>query len=247
MATSLIASADPRVPHLLALPPARQGGTLLEEVRQALAAETEAGLRPGDLTLLAEDWRLPLPELRAAQALLGSHGLALSRVCSTQPETRVAAAALGLIVEAPPPAAGEAAAAASQGLRIHRGTLRSGEHLQSEGSLLLLGDLNPGARVSATGDILVWGRLRGVAHAGCRGDEGARIVALQLRPLQLRIAGAVARGPEDKPAAGLAEQARLVEGVIRIDPADPICPLLERPEQETLAVGPNLPRRPGLP
>ncbi len=57
-----------------------------------------------------------------------------------------------------------------------------------EGSLLVLGDVNPGARVSAGGDVRVWGRLRGVAHAGSGGDQRARIVALQLRPLQLRIA-----------------------------------------------------------
>ena len=63
-----------------------------------------------------------------------------------------------------------------------------------------------------------------MAHAGCRGDRGARIVALQLRPLQLRIADAVARGPEEAPAPGLAEQARLVGGEIRIEPAEPIWP-----------------------
>jgi septum site-determining protein MinC len=106
-------------------------------------------------------------------------------------------------------------------LLVHRGTLRSGDHLQAEGSVLLLGDVNPGARISAAGHVLVWGRLRGVAHAGVTGDRQARIVALQLRPLQLRIADAVARGPEDLPPPGLAEEARLVDGEIRIDPAPP--------------------------
>lgn len=108
---------------------------------------------------------------------------------------------------------------------IHRGTLRSGDHLQSEGSVLLLGDVNPGAQVSAADHVLVWGRLRGVAHAGCHGNREARITALQLRPLQLRIAGAVARGPEEAPEAGQAEEARLVDGEIRIDPASPCWPL----------------------
>ena len=72
--------------------------------------------------------------------------------------------------------------------------------------------------------MLVWGRLRGVAHAGRHGDASARIVALQLQPLQLRIADAVARGPEERPPQGLAEQARLVEGEIRIEPAPPHWP-----------------------
>jgi septum site-determining protein MinC len=149
----------------------------------------------------------------------------------------VAAAALGLAWDAPDPVPSPAGAAPDDGdeppaLRIHQGTLRSGDHLHSEGSLLVLGDVNPGARVEAGGHVLVWGTLRGVAHAGCGGDTSARITALQLRPLQLRIAGAVARGPQERPAPGLAEQARLVDGVIRIDPAEPVCHPLDRRMRE---------------
>ncbi len=242
MAAALIPAPDPRLPHLLRLPPARGAATLLEEVRRALGEQDAGGPLGGELTLLAGDWPLPLPELRALQALLEPLGLALTRVCSDLPETRVAAAALGLIAEAPAQPSGALTGGAGRegefGLRVHRGTLRSGEHLQGEGSLLLLGDLNPGARISAVGDVLVWGRLRGVAHAGCQGDEAARIVALQLRPLQLRIAGAVARGPQERPAPGLAEQARLVDGVIRIDPAEPVCPPLDRRMREGTAPRP---------
>ena len=237
MAALLIPAPDARLPHVLRLPPSRAADTLPTEVRQALAAREGSGELRGDLTLLAADWQLSLPEMRTAQAMLERPGLVLSRVCSDQPETHVAAAALGLIAEAPAASAssmgggGSADGGTGQSLQIHRGTLRSGDHLQSEESVLLLGDLNPGARISAAGDILVWGRLRGVAHAGCLGDPEARIVALQLRPLQLRIAGAEARGPEEQPAAGLAEQARLVDGKIRIDPAEPFCPPLNRPRQ----------------
>jgi septum site-determining protein MinC len=63
-----------------------------------------------------------------------------------------------------------------------------------------------------------------VAHAGCHGDHSARIVALQLRPLQLRIAEAVARGPEDLPPAGFCEEAVLERGGIAIRPAEPSWP-----------------------
>jgi septum site-determining protein MinC len=73
--------------------------------------------------------------------------------------------------------------------------------------------------------VLVWGTLRGVAHAGCHGDRQARITALQLRPVQLRIAEAVARGPEDLPVVGVAEQAQLVDGAIVINPATAQWPL----------------------
>ena len=112
-----------------------------------------------------------------------------------------------------------------QQLTLHRGTVRSGDHIEAAGSLLVLGDVNPGARLSAGWHVLVWGRLRGVAHAGCHGDQGARIVAMGLQPLQLRIADAIARGPQEAPPPGLAEQASLSAGAIRIDPASPSWPL----------------------
>tara|TARA_Y100001968_G_scaffold7640_1_gene6515 strand:+ start:195 stop:848 length:654 start_codon:yes stop_codon:yes gene_type:complete len=90
---------------------------------------------------------------------------------------------------------------------FHQGTLRSGEYLESPGDLLILGDVNPGAKVSAEGNIIIWGRLLGIAHAGSKGDTEATISALQLRPVQLRIAEKVARGPEEKTQLGLAERA----------------------------------------
>ena len=102
---------------------------------------------------------------------------------------------------------------------MHRGTVRAGEHLEVDGAVLVLGDVNPGARISARGDVLIWGRLRGIAHAGCHGARHARIVALQLRPLQLRIADAVARGPEEPPPEGVTEQARLEGDEIAISAA----------------------------
>ena len=90
---------------------------------------------------------------------------------------------------------------------FHQGTVRSGEYLDSPNDLLILGDVNPGAIVSAEGNIIIWGRLLGIAHAGSKGNSKATISALQLRPVQLRIANIVARGPKEKPQLGLAEQA----------------------------------------
>ena len=104
-------------------------------------------------------------------------------------------------------------------LLFHQGTLRSGESLEAEGDVLLLGDVNPGAKISAGGDVLVWGRLLGIAHAGNTGNNQAKIIALQLRPLQLRIANKVARGPEETPQLGLAEEAIIESEQIVIKPA----------------------------
>ncbi len=76
----------------------------------------------------------------------------------------------------------------------HRGTLRGGQALHNLGNLVVIGDVNPGAELVASGDIVVFGALRGVAHAGAQGDRGARVVALDLSPTQLRIATLIATG-----------------------------------------------------
>ncbi len=105
---------------------------------------------------------------------------------------------------------------------FHQGTLRSGEYLDTAGDLLILGDVNPGAIVSAEKNIIIWGRLLGIAHAGSKGNSQATISALHLRPLQLRIANKVARGPKEKPQLGLAEQAKIVSEEIIISPLESI-------------------------
>tara|TARA_Y100001968_G_scaffold301797_1_gene314445 strand:- start:3814 stop:4470 length:657 start_codon:yes stop_codon:yes gene_type:complete len=103
-----------------------------------------------------------------------------------------------------------------ENLIFHKGTLRSGELLESDGDLMILGDVNPGAMVCAQGNIMVWGRLLGTAHAGKSGNIYSKISALQLRPLQLRIADKIARGPKEKPEGGIAEQAEIETGEIII-------------------------------
>jgi septum site-determining protein MinC len=216
-------------PHQLVLPHAGGGAGATELVASALASASLLQSLPvgGAVDLHADDWWLPVGELRAISGRLEETGLSLQGLVSSNRRTLVAGAALGLEARAPHhqgvvPGPVEAA---PPPLSLHRGTLRSGDHLQGEGSVLLLGDVNPGARITAGGHVLVWGRLLGTAHAGCRGDNQARIVALQLRPLQLRIADVVARGPQGSPPAGLAEQARLVDGAIRLEAAAPHWPL----------------------
>ena len=170
------------------------------------------------------DWVMNCSELADLCTAVSEAGHQLGRITGRVPETVVSAAALGLDARlSTAPSNRELrpypVRTAPYELLFHHGTLRSGDHLQSERTILLYGDVNPGARISSTADVLVWGRLRGVAHAGCEGATNAKIVALQLRPLQLRIADVVARGPADLPQAGLAEQAELKDGVIAIEPA----------------------------
>ena len=105
---------------------------------------------------------------------------------------------------------------------FHQGTVRSGEYLDSHGDLFIFGDVNPGAIVSAEENIIIWGRLLGIAHAGSKGNSHATISALELRPLQLRIADKVARGPKEKAQSGLAEKAKIDSENIIILPIDSI-------------------------
>jgi septum site-determining protein MinC len=101
-------------------------------------------------------------------------------------------------------------------------TVRSGQRIDHPGTVIVGGDVNAGAEVIAEGDILVFGTLRGLAHAGSRGDEKSRIVAGNMRPQQIRIAGKIARSPEDSspmPGARNPEIARVVNGEIQVSPA----------------------------
>ena len=45
--------------------------------------------------------------------------------------------------------------------KFHRGSLRSGQKLESEGSIVIIGDVNSGAEVMASDNIIVLGTLRG--------------------------------------------------------------------------------------
>lgn len=222
----LVADESGRGSHRLVLPASCQT-PLTALVQQAVDSCALLANRPieGQVLLEAGAWRIGLSQLGELQRALNGRGLELVTICSSQPHTHVAAAGLGILSQWPNSTAPASPAKPDSDLQVHQGTLRSGDHLETSGSVLLLGDVNPGARISAAGHVLVWGRLRGVAHAGCQGDNFARIVALQLRPLQLRIAGAVARGPEGAPPAGFAEEARIVAGAIQIDPAQPVWPL----------------------
>ncbi len=75
-------------------------------------------------------------------------------------------------------------------------TLRSGQSITAEGNIVVIGDVNPGSEIKAKGDITVWGVLGGIAHAGADGNKYARIRALKMHAIQLRIADVFARRPD---------------------------------------------------
>lgn len=80
--------------------------------------------------------------------------------------------------------------------RVVYGTLRSGQKVETEHSVVVFGDVNSGAEIVAGGDVVVLGNLRGVAHAGAYDETGGGrvIFALHLEPTQLRIGAVISRG-----------------------------------------------------
>ena len=83
----------------------------------------------------------------------------------------------------------------SEGL-FYKGTLRSGQVLESETSVIVLGDVNPGGRIISAGNVIVLGSLRGNVFAGANGDEHAFVVALEMNPMQIKIADVIARSSD---------------------------------------------------
>lgn len=97
-------------------------------------------------------------------------------------------------------------------------TVRSGQIVNADGNLIIIGDCHPGSEIHAKGDITVWGALGGIAHAGSDGNKKARIRALQLNAIQIRIGDFFARRPDasnivyvEKNNAVTPEEARILK------------------------------------
>ena len=81
---------------------------------------------------------------------------------------------------------------------FYRGTLRSGQVLESVSSVVIVGDVNPGAKIISQGNIVVLGALKGNAYAGAAGDSNCFIVALEMDPIQIQIGDILAKSPDHK-------------------------------------------------
>ena len=75
--------------------------------------------------------------------------------------------------------------------KFYKGSIRSGQKVEFEGSLVILGDVNGGAEVIAGENIAVLGILRGLAHAGAKGNKKAIIAASKIECPQIRISNIV--------------------------------------------------------
>ncbi len=81
--------------------------------------------------------------------------------------------------------------------QFYKGTLRSGQVLECDSSVVILGDVNPGAKIISTGNVIVLGSLKGIVYAGIAGDTSTFVVALEMNPVQIRIGDIMARCADD--------------------------------------------------
>ncbi len=93
--------------------------------------------------------------------------------------------------------------------QFYKGTLRSGQQVESETSLVVLGDVNPGAKVIAKGNIVILGALKGIAYAGADGDNSCFVAALDMDPVQIKIGDHIGRSADKKePVKGFRRKAK---------------------------------------
>lgn len=188
--------------------------------RMAVAKDFWEGA-PATIALAARE--LAQPDLEALVAQLREDfGLEPAGIVSTVETVRGIAEALELAAHEVLPLAQPKPERPDprQETRYIKGTVRSGMVVESPGNLVVVGDVNAGAEIRAGGDIVVMGTLRGVAHAGFGGNLEAQILAINLRPTQLRIGDLIARSPDggQPPLSKFPEKAVVEHGEIHVLP-----------------------------
>ena len=99
----------------------------------------------------------------------------------------------------------------SQTGQFYRGTLKRGDCLESEASIVIIGNVDHGARVTAKGNVIVLGELTGTVTAGVSGNPQAVVMALDMAPLQIRIGDMSSRFNERNKRLGRGPMIALAE------------------------------------
>ena len=81
---------------------------------------------------------------------------------------------------------------AEQTAQFYTGSIKDGQILETEQSIIVLGDVNPGCSIVSKKNIVILGGLYGEAFAGLDGREHF-IIALQFSPEKVRIADCFAK------------------------------------------------------
>ncbi len=106
----------------------------------------------------------------------------------------------------------------AQKMMVINRTIRGGQEVKANCSVLICGNVNPGAQIIAGGSIDIRGTCRGFVHAGAFGDKTACVVADRLMPAQIRIADLIARAPDEDVKASQAERAMIRNNMIIFEP-----------------------------
>ncbi len=171
----------------------------------------------GTLVLVPRE-RFLKEEFEKLQKLFHEHGLICRTLTKDAAMTDRKAAPAGCT------SAGAAAAPKKddrvQEMVVVNRTLRGGQEIRTESSVLVCGNVNPGAQIIAGGSIDIRGTCRGLVHAGAAGDTKAFIIADHLMPTQIRIANLIARSPDHMEMTQRAERASIKDGQIVIEPIE---------------------------
>jgi len=197
---------------------------ILQEIILKQIDEKGAFFRGARLALDVGNHILKAVEMGNLRDHLSERGVILWAVMSNSPTTEQSAQVMGLATRifAPKP---ERVSRTQQAMNdgepamlVHR-TLRSGNKISYQGHVVVLGDVNPGGEVVASGSVVIWGKLRGTVHAGAEGDETAVVCALDMSPMQLRIADLISVSPARKGKSS-AEVVRIIKGQLIAEPWD---------------------------
>jgi septum site-determining protein MinC len=71
--------------------------------------------------------------------------------------------------------------------QFYRGSLKNGQSIETENSIIIIGDVESGCSVYSNKDIIVLGTLCGKAYAGAGGNSSHFVAALNMMPESLRI------------------------------------------------------------
>jgi septum site-determining protein MinC len=211
------------LPSLAETPAETSWVEIWEQLQQRLKGAKRFWQPLTPVHLYAQDRLLDARQLQIIADALNTVQLQLRDIHTTRRQTAVAAATAGYSVQQQEPnqIATTTKPALADPLYLQM-TIRSGVEIRHPGTVVIMGDVNPGGEVIAAGDIIIWGRLRGIAHAGSQGNNDCLIMALQMNPTQLRIAGYVARSPEQQPSQPEPEVAYVVPEGIRITRASDV-------------------------
>lgn len=108
---------------------------------------------------------------------------------------------------------------------FHYGIVRSGNHVNYKGNIVILGDVNPGGLVTAGGHVIIIGTLKGKVHAGLDNKVvNPFIVSNVMDPIQIGIKNIIAQSPNGESLYAKAEKgaqiAYLYEEQIYVDQID---------------------------